>query len=128
MNHLILVFLFTTGQVQFTTFGAETAPITSLQDNESNRLAFDKWLHEQAAKEGAKVCAVVPSYSHKSALHQPLFDLLTQRGDALPGIWEQQDGIRHIFKMPNDAELSVEDAVKFCKLAARVAFKNTSGQ
>lgn len=128
MNSLILVFLFTTGQVQFTTFGSETVAVETLQDNEGNRSTFERWLQVQTAKEGAKVCAVVPSYSHKSALHQPLFDLLTQRGDALPGIWEQQEGIRQVFKMPANAELSVDDAVNYCKLATRVAFKNTGGR
>lgn len=128
MNHLILVFLFTTGQVQFTTFGAETVAVTSLQDNDSSRPAFEQWLQEQAAKEGAKVCAVVPSYSYKSPLHTPLFDLLTQRGDALPGIWEKHDGVRQIFNKSGDLKLSIEDAVSFCKLAAPVAFKNTDCQ
>lgn len=128
MNQLILVFLFTTGQVQFTSFGSETAAVVFLQDNESNRPVFEKWLQEQTTKEGAKVCAVVPSYSHKSALHQPLFDLLTQRGDALPGIWEELDGVRQIFKQSPNKPLSIEDAVKFCKLAAPVAFKSAGSQ
>jgi hypothetical protein len=53
-----------------------------------------------------------------------LFDLLTEKEDDIPGIWEQQDGIRQIFSIRLDSKITIEDSIKFCKLAAPVAFKD----
>ena len=124
MKDFILVFLFTAGQVQFSAFGPEIIPAQSFQDNEENKAAFVKLLDEQASKQNAKVCAVVPSYDYKSALHKPLYDLLTKRGDDLPGIWEQETGIRQIFSIKPNSVITIEDSIRFCKLAAPVAFKD----
>lgn len=124
MKDLILVFLFTAGQVEFSAFGPDVIQVQSFLDNEETKSAFIQLLEEQSSRPNAKVCAVVPSYDYESHLHKPLYELLTKKGDDLPGIWEQQDGIRKIFRLDKDANVSIEDSIRFCKLAAPVAFKD----
>lgn len=121
---MILVFLFATGQVQFSAFGPEAVDVKTFPDNEQNKPAFVELLGEYTTKSNAKVCAVVPSYDYESTLHKPLYDLLTGKGDDLPGIWEQQEGVKKIFRLSPGAKVSIEDSVRFCKLAAPIAFKN----
>jgi hypothetical protein len=123
MKELVLVFLFGAGQVQYTSFGQETIAVQIFADNEDTKTAFVKQLKELTEKPNVKVCAVVPSYDYSSPLHKPLDDLLNEKGDKLPGIWEEQEGIRRIFKLRSDTPISIEQARTFCKLAAPTAFK-----
>jgi len=123
MNALILVFLFSTGQVQYTAFGNETIAVQTLADTEENTPAFEKQVRELSEKSNVKVCAVVPSYEFTSPLHNPLYDLMTEKEETMPGIWEEQQGIRNVFKLKSDAPITIEIAAKYCKLAAPVAFK-----
>src|SRR5664279_3734609 len=99
MKALILVFLFSTGQVQYTSFGSETIAVQTLADTEENKPSFEKQARELSEKSNVKVCAVVPSYEFTSPLHKSLYDLLTEKEETMPGIWEEQQGIRNVFKL-----------------------------
>lgn len=123
MQELILVFLFTTGQVQYTSFGQETIAVTTLEDSVANTAKFTERIKELSGRSGVKVCAVVPDYDYTSPLHKPLYDLLTEKGDRMPGIWEQQQGVQKVLRKPASATPSIDDASKYCKLVARVAFQ-----
>jgi hypothetical protein len=119
----ILVFLFETGQVQFSAFGPEVIPAQLFPDNEESKDLFVKLLNEQSSKPKARVCAVVPSYVYKSILRRSLSDFLSKKGDELPGIFEQEDGVRRVLSISPDSKITIEDSMEYCKLAARLAFR-----
>lgn len=123
MQELVLVFLFTAGQVQYTSFGQETIAVTALADNEQNKAAFTASIKTLSERANVKVCAVVPSYDYASPLHKPLYDLLTEKIEKVPGIWEEHQGVQRVLKLPVSTVPTIEDAGKYCKLVARVAFR-----
>jgi len=123
MNELVLVFLFAAGQVQFTSFGHEVITPQTISDSEEMKPEFIKKLKDLTNKPNVKICAVVPTYEFSSPLHKPLYDLLTEKIETLPGIWEQHEGVRTVLKLNADAPVTIGNSEKYCRLVARVAFK-----
>lgn len=123
MNEVILVFLFSAGQVQFTSFGHEVITPQTISDSEEMRPEFIKQLKELTDKPNVKICAVIPEYGFASPLHKPLSDLLTENIETLPGIWEHHEGVRTVLRLKADAPVTIGNSEAYCKLAARFAFK-----
>jgi len=123
MNELILVFLFSAGQVQFTSFGQESIAVQTITDSEEMKPRFISELVTLTSKPNVKVCAVVPTYDFTSPLHKPLYDLLTEKIDTLPGIWEHYEGIKTVFKLKADATPTIKNSETYCKLVAPMAFQ-----
>lgn len=117
----LLVFLFEPGTVQYRATGSD-ASVQASADDAAGAAAFEQAIRRLADQPGAKVCAVVPSYDYKSPLHDKLYALLSERGDALPGIWEETDGMRRVLGRADDHDVDLAAAETYCSRAATMAF------
>lgn len=124
MKILILTLLFGTCQVQYTLSGAEQLAPQTIVDSGETVGSFTDSVNSITSKDSATVCAVVPSYDYNSPLQSSLSNILSEKEKSLFGIWEEENGVRNVLKIPTAKAVTIKEAQRYCELAMPYALKH----